>query len=165
MKHRVAALALTLFALTACGQATTATDNVRPGPAVGTPEPAPVSVPRKPEPGSLPAYTESDYTYMLEIGCFCAINGKYKITVEDGEATDAVLVKSFSGWPEGQELPPYVKQSIQDIIDAANEVGEDGDLTVRWPEGQAYPSSVAIDPFLNAVDEESYYQISQVQVS
>jgi hypothetical protein len=132
-----------------------------------------------PTPGSLPAYGERDYRYRLTMTCYCPGAGTpIDITVKDGAVTAAAYVVStepsaVESMPtvgrgadphEGGPTPvPQSRQlTIDDIIDAANQPA--AKITLDWPAGQAYPSSVYIDQDQQVADDELGYEISDVVV-
>lgn len=130
----------------------------------GGPTTAPPTATTTPRPGSLPHYGEPDYTYDLVPMCFCAFAGPVRITVKDGEVARAVMVAKRRPGKEPQKAPAYWRLTINDVIDAANDTSLD-DVEVAWPQGQAWPSRVALDPERNAADDEITYLIRRVHVA
>lgn len=147
------ALLLSLGALAACGEdePTEADDPTSPTTTVTD------------DPDAYPAFGESDYTYVLEQICYCPITGPVQVTVEDGEVTEAVTVKSTRGTPKGSDAPDYQRLTIDDIIAMANDPDVD-QVDVTWPDDSAWPTSVAIDRIERAVDDEVTYLIRKVEV-
>lgn len=171
MKFRaIAPLVLCMsISLTACGEgddgeSTVATDSSTPtlvpvDPPV-TPEPTTPDVPKNPEPGTLPDFAPQNYTFVYDVMCYCPGIGPVKVTVVDGEVTDARYVDSAME----EALPEFRNLTIQDIIDEANKPSHD-ELEVKWPSGQAYPDSIFIDRIKNAMDDETTYTIKEVTVA
>lgn len=156
MKTLIAATLLTaLPALAACGgDDTTASDPSTPSPSASTTA----------GPGSYPSFAPEDYTYRLEVLCFCPMPGPAEVTVQGGEVVSAVLVKGSRGMPKGSDAPEYMQLTINDVIDSANDPQAD-DVEVDWPDGQDYPSSVAVDQSKQAMDDEVTYVVKDVAVS
>lgn len=109
-----------------------------------------------------PAFDVDDYTYTLRTTCFCADRGvPVIVTVTDGRATEAVYAQKGRGHAAGDDAGDWMKVTINDVIDAANTLGA-YQVKVRWPDGQAYPSSVWVDRDANAADEEIGYSVRDV---
>lgn len=155
---RVAALTLALTVLSGCGgdDVDTASDPSSRTPTTTAPT-------DKPTTGSYPEFGAADYTYLLEQICFCPITGPVRVTVEDGEVTSAVTTERVPGMKKGSEAPEYLWITIDDIIFRANDQGA-AEVVVEWPDGQAWPDSVAVDKVENATDDEVVYKISDVQL-
>ncbi|HRI96992.1 MAG TPA: DUF6174 domain-containing protein, partial [Nocardioides sp.] len=68
------------------------------------------------------------------------------------------------GAEPGEPADNAFRLTINDIIDRANDTEADK-VTVDWPAGQDYPSSVYVDQQKNAADDEIGYTIEGVQVS
>ncbi len=111
-----------------------------------------------------PAFGESDYTYVLEQICYCPLTGPVRVTVEDGEVTEAVTVTRAPGTPKGSDAPDYQRLTIDDIIGFANDP-EVASADVTWPDDSDWPTSVAIDHIERAVDDEVTYLIRKVETS
>jgi hypothetical protein len=148
---------------TACGgdDGTTATD---PAPTTATAEPTPPEPSEAPTPGSLPDFPYQDYAYTLQRRCFCAdADQGYRITVGGGVVTGVTWASDGPGHRAGEEVTDeYLRVTIQDIIDQANDPDADH-VEVAWPPGQAWPDSVSIDHRTNVADDEVTYQVSDVQ--
>lgn len=156
------ATVLALATLAACGgdDSTTASD-----PASGdsiTTSSTPVDGATA-EPGSYPEYDEEDYTYVLEVFCYCPVTGPVKVTVEDGSVVDAVTTTKSPGQPKGMEAPEFLRKTINDLIAIANDPKID-EVSVEWAEGAGYPTTIVTDPIENAVDDEATYSIRKVEV-
>ncbi|HYG95206.1 MAG TPA: DUF6174 domain-containing protein [Nocardioides sp.] len=149
--------AVALGTLTACSgdDATTAEDPA------STPSESPSSPSGSPGPGSYPELAAEDYTYTLEIMCFCPLAGPAQVTVEDGEAVEAVATRKSRGTRAGDQAPEFYLVTINDIITDANDPEAD-EVEVVWPEGQEWPSKVSIDRDERMVDEEVTYTIRDV---
>lgn len=155
-----AATAVALTALAGCGgdDSTTAEDPASKPPSTSTPA-------DPPEVGTYPELDATDYTYVLDQVCFCPIAGPVKVTVEDGEVTSAVVATNQGqGILKGSDAPTYLWITINDVIAEANNT-EAADVEVTWPEGQDWPSSVAVDKVERATDDEVTYVISDVQIA
>ncbi|HWJ07819.1 MAG TPA: DUF6174 domain-containing protein [Nocardioides sp.] len=108
-----------------------------------------------------PTFAATDYTYRLEVLCFCPMTGPLQVTVADGEVTSAVRLQPPG---KGRPAPEFARLSIDDIIDKANDPSV-FEADVTWPAGADHPSKVAIDQIENATDDEVTYTISKVVVS
>lgn len=148
MKLSLLAAALVL---TACGS--------EPTPVADDPAPT-----AEPTTGTYPAFASAHYAYTLSVSCFCVDAGApVRITVVDGEVTDAVYTKDGRGVDEGTQAPDYRRLTIEEIIAAANDT-EAASVEVEWPQGQDYPSSVYVDQDEQMMDEEIGYAVSDVVV-
>lgn len=108
-----------------------------------------------------PDFAPQDYTYLLEVLCYCPQVGTVRVTVEDGKVTDAV---STTGEAQGQPAPEFARLSINDIIARANDPRVD-EAEVTWPAGQDHPSVVVLDQLRMATDDEVTYAIKDVTFS
>lgn len=152
------ATAIALTALTGCGgDDTTATDPTSRTTSSSQPTTSPTV-------GTYPDFEATDYTYLLEQRCFCPLTGPVKVTVEDGEVTDAVIARGGHGMKKGSDAPSYLRLTINDIIARANDT-KAAKVDVDWPEGQDWPSKVYVDKVENAMDDEITYLIRDVQVA
>ncbi|RHW27726.1 hypothetical protein D0Z08_08695 [Nocardioides immobilis] len=154
-----AATAVALAALAGCSgdDTTTAEDPESTTPATSDPTDSPTV-------GSYPELEATDYTYVLEQICYCPIAGPVKVTVEDGEVTSAVYAKGGRGLEKGDDAPDYLWITINDVIAKANDTKADK-VDVTWPEGQDWPTSVAVDQVERATDDEVTYVVRNVQLS
>jgi hypothetical protein len=110
-----------------------------------------------------PPYPADDYTYDLELTCFCAVNGPLIITVQGGKVTDVVYGRGARGHSPGQHVSGrWLRMTINDVIHKANDPGSH-EVEVRWPRAQAYPSSVWIDRRSMPVDGGVEYQARHVR--
>lgn len=107
-----------------------------------------------------PDFAPSNYTYRLEVLCYCPQIGAVRVTVRDGKVTEAT---SVAGETKGQDAPKFARLSINDIIARANDPQVD-EAEVTWPSGQDHPSVVALDQLAMAVDDEVTYAIKNVRV-
>jgi major membrane immunogen (membrane-anchored lipoprotein) len=155
------ALAASLL-LVGCGSDTTADS-----PTAVDPTPtstAPGSPTAEPTVGTYPSYEPEDYTYTLHVACFCAgTESGIRITVEDGEVTEAVYADDGRGVEAGDEVDGHWRLTINDVIDAANNT-KAAQVDVHWPADQGYPSKVYVDVSTNIADEEVGYSVSDVTV-
>jgi hypothetical protein len=108
-----------------------------------------------------PDFAATDYTYRLEVLCFCPLTGPLQVTVADGEVTSATRLTKPG---KGKEAPEFARLTINDIIAKANDPRV-SEADVTWPAGADHPSKVAIDQIENATDDEVTYTISKVEVS
>lgn len=155
-----AATVLALTALTGCGdddETPTAED-----PASKSPETSEPTTP--PTVGTYPEFDAADYSYVLEQVCFCPVTGPIRVTVEDGEVTSAIVTKGARGLPRGSEAPEYLWVTLNDVIAQANDT-EAAAVDVTWPEGQDWPSKVAVDNIENATDDEITFLVRNVELS
>ena len=128
------------------------------------PTPASDSPTAEPTVGSYPSYAPEDYTYTLHVSCFCmGAQAGIRVTVEDGEVTDAVYADDDRGVEAGAEVDDYRRLTINDVIDAANNTHA-ARVDVTWPAGQDYPSKVYVDTSERIADEEVGYSVSDVSV-
>lgn len=108
-----------------------------------------------------PDFAPTDYSYQLEVLCFCPQVGTVRVTVADGKVADAT---SITGETKGQDAPEFARLTINDIIARANDPEVDK-ADVTWPAGADHPSVVALDQLEMATDDEVTYTIRSVEVS
>ena len=106
----------------------------------------------------------SSYSYTLRAACFCPMIEPVRITVEDDAITSAVIAKGGRGFAKGDEAPEWLRLTIDDLLAKAADPKVD-EVDMKWPDGQDYPDSIALDPIKNAVDDEVTYYLSDVNVS
>lgn len=157
-KRWVPLLALVALLVAGCGsrETTRAADDASPTPSgVGSPDPRPSGPP-------WPAFGTDDYTYTLRVTCFCPDAGvPVRVTVRDGKAVAAVFVRGGRGHTAGEDAGDWMRVTIDDVIDVAND-RRAYRVRVRWPEAQAYPSSVYVDLNANGADDETSYSVRDV---
>ncbi|MCL8024944.1 DUF6174 domain-containing protein [Nocardioides bruguierae] len=140
------------------------------GTASSTPDPGtdPSTSPTaEPTVGTYPGFGPTSYSYTLVVGCFCPDGGSpVRVTVVDDEVVSAVYLRGGGrgGVEKGQEAPAYRWVSLDDVIDAANDTEAD-QVVVDWPDGQDFPSAVAVDTDERMADEEISYQVRDVEVT
>ena len=171
-RHALGALLLAVSlsaSLAACGgdadDGQVATDtSPTTGPTTATVEPSPSGPTVTPEAGSLPDYPYADYSYTLEMRCYCANQDQqYRITVAGGEVTDVTWATEGDGHAVGDPVSDeYARVTIQDVIDKGNDP-EAAQVDVEWPAGQDYPTSIYVDKDKMVADEEVTWVISGVQ--
>ena len=114
--------------------------------------------------GDYPAYPHDDYTYDLEVQCFCPYFGEpVTVTVAGGEVTDAVWATRSRDHAKGDAVTDeWLRLGINDILEEAADPSYDN-VEVEWPDGADHPKRVAIDKMDNAVDDEITYVIANAQ--
>jgi len=89
-----------------------------------------------------------DYTWVIQMGCECGLNGEYTITVVDGQVTEI-------GWPPRME--PGVELPVKTVDDlyakAAETIAEGGEVHADRGDG-GIPTTITYDPVPNAIDDE-----------
>ncbi|GAA3826270.1 DUF6174 domain-containing protein [Nocardioides panacisoli] len=149
-----ASLLATLPFLAACGSDdTTATDD----PASPTTDASTTGSTRT-------DFGPTSYSYTLKAACFCAFIEPVRITVEDDAIASAVVAHGGRGFTKGQDAPEALRLTIDDLLAKAADPEVD-QVDLDWPDGQDYPSSIALDPIKNAVDDEVTYYLSDVTVT
>jgi len=108
-----------------------------------------------------PSFGPQDYTYHLEVLCFCPQRGTVEVVVQHGRVTKATVL---DGQLAGTPAPEFTRLTIDDIIEQANSPAA-AKVKVDWPAGQDHPSSVMVDRIAQAVDDEVTYTIENVQVT
>ncbi|HEX5018008.1 MAG TPA: DUF6174 domain-containing protein [Actinomycetes bacterium] len=154
----IAACALTASVLTACGAASPKADEV-PSPEASTPAP----------PEGLDAQAEAawtrwheqemdDYSYRLDVGCFCPAIHNVKVEVQDdhvvtlgGEDYRAAQVIGFA------DSEPTI-EALFAVLGRA--LSKADDVEVAYDPDTGVPTSISVDWIANAIDDEIGYQIS-----
>ena len=107
---------------------------------------------------SYPTFTPEDYTYRLEVLCYCPLFGPVDVTVTDGKVTAAVAA---TGPGKGKPAPEVARRSINDLIAIANDP-KVASVDVTWPTGQDHPDAIKVDQIEQAIDDEVTYTITNV---
>lgn len=163
MQIRRAALptlaALLALGLSACGREDDekAADPAGDAPTTGTTTGGPSDDPTT----QWPDFAATDYTYRLEVLCFCPLTGPLEVTVADGEVASATRLTRPG---KGKQAPDFARLTINDLIAKANDPTV-FEAEVTWPAGTDHPTKVVIDQIENAVDDEVTYTISKVELS
>lgn len=179
MQRSLGALAGSLLALALGGAIALAAD----GPSSPDPASATSEVVKRPAQGSgttpitVPpakdAFPHLNYHYDLTIGVFGPMGGvPLRVTVRDGAVAGVEYAKDspadwHESWKAGDPVSardlPFVSVTLNDII-AASHREDTNPPVVSWPSGQDYPTSVAVDPEENAIDDEYTYLVSNVVI-
>ena len=161
MKRTVLGLAL-LLCLAACS-GTDDADDASSAASTGASDPsssATTSAAPSPSASTYPRFAPKDYTYRLEVLCFCTQVGAVRVEVADGKVANATGV---TGRLKGQRAPEFARLTINDIIARANDRSA-AQVKVVWPRGQDHPTSVRIDAMKQATDDEVTYVIRKVRM-
>lgn len=158
-------------ALAACGHENgdeTARDSESAGSATSTGDAEISDAPGSDAPGDdatgdYPTFAPEDYAFRLEVLCYCPQVGAVRVRVRDGKVVSARMLQDARSAPKGAEAPAYAKKTINDIIALAND-SKAASVDVTWPDGQDYPSAVAVDRIADATDDEVTYTIRNVNV-
>ena len=113
--------------------------------------------------GAYPDFAPPDYTFRLEVLCFCPQVGAVRVEVRDGKVVSATTLGSGRAVRKGAEAPAYARKTINDLVAIANDPTASS-VKVVWPDGQDYPSSVAVDRMADATDDEVTYIVKNVRV-
>ena len=89
-----------------------------------------------------------DYSWVIQYGCECGLNGEFTVTVVDGQATEVQ-------WPP--RIEPGVALPVQTVDDlyakAAATIADGGEVHATWGNG-GIPTTITFDPVPNAIDDE-----------
>jgi hypothetical protein len=159
----VLAVVATVALLAGCGNDASPVAEDPPVSSAPTPTPTPTATQ-----GTYPAFAAQDYTYTLTVWCFCPSAGTpIAVVVEGGEVTSATYAEDGSGRgvvTAGDEAPEPFRLSLAEVIEAANDTGA-ASVEVDWPDGQDYPSRVAVDGDTRIADDEVSYEVADVSVT
>lgn len=163
----LATVAALLAMLTACGHEnddeTARDDSSTAGSPAGSPATGTTTHSDGASQSTYPDFAPPDYTFRLEVLCFCPQVGAVRVEVRDGKVVSATTLGSGRGVRKGAEAPAYARKTINDVIALANDTTASS-VKVTWPDGQDYPSSVAVDRMANATDDEVTYTVKNVRV-
>lgn len=161
---RLAAAAAGLLLLTSCGSDdSAATDGTRESDssqsASGSPSIAGSSSPTDTS-ATWPEFGPPDYSYQLEVLCYCPQLGPINVVVKDDQVVRATRAR---GAARGTSVPEFASLTINEVIAMANDPSV-AKATVTWPDGQDHPSVIEIDRIAAAIDDEVTYAIKKVRV-
>ena len=99
-----------------------------------------------------------DYRMVIEIQCFCAFTGPVAVDVRDGQPTNITPTDDARGDAAhlGSEL------TVTAIFDSIAAAQSEGDVDVAFDPDLGYPIFAALDPMLNAIDDETTYRILEL---
>ena len=112
---------------------------------------------------SQPEYSgPSDYAYTLNVGCFCIVTGPIRITVEDGEVTGVEeLAERERDEPAVDDVVAERSVTLVELGDIVRRARREADkVDVEYDPTYGFPTSVAIDWYKDAVDDEIGYTVS-----
>ncbi len=104
------------------------------------------------------------YRYTLEVDCFCPW-GRFDVVVRNGEVVQSRRVGS--GGFGGSGVPPggLTIDGLFTVVSQARGSSPPADnVTVSYDERYGYPQRISIDQFVDAVDDEISYTVSDFQV-
>lgn len=90
-----------------------------------------------------------DYTWVVELRCFCPAEGPVEISVVDGK------VVGVEGEPRAE--PSFGAITVLELFDRIAEALTSGEATVSYDPNLGYPLTADLDPVLNGIDDESSY--------
>jgi ABC-type Fe3+-hydroxamate transport system substrate-binding protein len=153
LRHTFAAATLALLApLAACGS----NDDVATDPATSTATSTSPSGTPSSTPGAYPTVAATDYTYRLQVLCYCPLVGPVEVTVRDGAVRSATVV---GGVAKGRPAPAYTHKTINDLVAIANDA-KAGQVKVTWPAGAKVPQRITVSPVRRTTDATITYVIS-----
>lgn len=97
-----------------------------------------------------------NYSYIIRRSCFCIPPNHLAMSFEDGEITSTQILDGNVGDEIYAEYftIDYVFDLIQNTLD------NEGEAHVEYDEQYGFPKVANLDPYLQAVDDEVYYSIS-----
>ncbi len=104
------------------------------------------------------------YRYTLDVDCFCP-GGRFDVVVRNGEVVQSHRVGS--GGFGGSGVPPggLTIDGLFTVVSQARGSSPPADnVTVSYDERYGYPQRISIDQFVDAVDDEISYTVSDFQV-
>jgi len=103
---------------------------------------------------------DGSYSYVLNRGCFCWPAGNYWVQVEDYKVQ--TVINTHTQEPLDSTLFAEIEtiEDMFDLIDRARSEGAD-ELDVEYSK-DGYPTSITIDWYKQAVDDEMYLGVSEV---
>ena len=111
------------------------------------------------------ALFDRDYTYTIQIGCFCPedIRAPVNVAVMDGKTY--FVVYQEDGQPVTNDIFNRIN-SVENLFKIVQEAidSEADKLTVEYDANLGYPKHISIDPIKDAVDEEHAYTISDFAI-
>jgi len=106
-----------------------------------------------------------DYTFQLDVICFCTISGRFQVTVEDGVATEAT---SESGPVDLTSPDRFMEYNVEGLFALLSDWGggqSPDDMLASFDPELGYPVEVRIDSIRQAVDDELSFFVSDFQPS
>ena len=111
------------------------------------------------------AWDEPDhYEYTLHYSSFSPWAGTYRVAVRHG---DVIAVEPLDVWDSEYALTAEDAWTIGDILDLYYEAVDSPDAVaeITWDTTTGAPESVSIDWWIEAVDDEQYFGISDIEES
>jgi len=107
------------------------------------------------------AYQDGDYNFVLLRGCFCILGGPHWVQVVDHQVD--VAISTNTNQPVPADDLQYI-ESVSDVFDMIEEALESADsIEIEYSEF-GYPLSVNIDWIKQAIDDEMFITISNLQL-
>ncbi len=105
-------------------------------------------------------YQDGTYSFLLNRGCFCIVAGPFFVQVIDTDVVTAI--STHSNEVVRPEDLQYI-ETVDDVFDMIEDALENADeIEVEYSEF-GYPTSVDIDWIKQAVDDEMFITISELQ--
>jgi Family of unknown function (DUF6174) len=104
-----------------------------------------------------------DYSYQLDVICFCTISGHFEVTVADGEVVE---VQSDSGPVDFASPDQFMSYDLEGLFDLAADWGGGSppdEMLVAFDPELHYPTEVRIDQMSNAIDDELTFFVSEFE--
>ncbi len=104
----------------------------------------------------------SDYSYDVFVGCFCPFEGIFPATivVRDDTIASAITIHNNTPVPADQlEAVPTIPRLFDILEDAIEEADE---IDIEYDTMVGYPVKASIDYYADAVDDEVFYEISNL---
>jgi hypothetical protein len=102
-----------------------------------------------------------DYSFQLDVICYCTISGRFQVTVENGEAVEVTTESGPVDLAAPDRFMDYEIEGLFNLLsDWGGEQAPDAVLASFDPE-TGYPIEVRIDSIRNAIDDELTYFVSE----
>ena len=106
-----------------------------------------------------------DYTYTLDVICFCTISGRFQVTVADGEVVE--VTSADTGAVDLESPDNFMTYDVEGLFALVDDWGgqtADNMLAAFDPE-LGYPVEIRIDSITNAIDDELTFFVSDFEAA
>ena len=106
-----------------------------------------------------------DYTYTLDVICFCTISGRFQVTVADGEVVE--VTSAETGAVDLESPDNFMTYDVEGLFALIGDWGgqtADNMLAAFDPE-LGYPVEIRIDSITNAIDDELTFFVSDFEAA
>ena len=103
----------------------------------------------------------SNYSYRVQRSCFCPVAQPMILEIRSNTLASIVYADTQTPVPDGERPKQIRIEDYFDLIDSVRAKG--GTVKAEYDATRGHPTTISSDPIPNAVDDETYYTISNLK--